>query len=121
LHRQKGLVPPTQPQQLIQPAVYNKDAALFAIKRLQSTSLDEFLHNDETPITRSIHLLSALVLRNFSLNCPMAKRLANKMDFDLLQSLLSSLSGKLNLSRKRTSGFRLSKIFKFQMWLFLMN
>jgi hypothetical protein len=74
LYRQKGLVPPVQPQQPSQLSVYNKDAALFAIKRLQSTSPDEFLINDETPITRSIHLLAALILRNFSIKCPMAKR-----------------------------------------------
>lgn len=71
----------------------NKDAAFFAIKRHQVLHREDFMTFEEGPITKSIRLLAALVLRNLAKNSEKAKNsikpyesVLTNVAFDLVES-----------------------------------
>jgi hypothetical protein len=53
---------------------YTKDAAIFAIQRHQRLKKEDFSSNQEGPLTKSIRLLAALILRNLARNSDNARK-----------------------------------------------
>ena len=75
MYRQRGLVPVSNTNTANNFLFNNpKDAAVYAIQRHQRLRREDFVSIEEGPITKSIRLLSALILRNLAKNSDRAKQ-----------------------------------------------
>lgn len=73
------------PQRLTQP-IYDKNAAIIAIRNHQPRLLpNDFIHNDNGPLSRTIRLLSALILRNLASNSSLVRQQLKQYE-DILAS-----------------------------------
>ncbi|XP_078000229.1 uncharacterized protein LOC144452899 [Glandiceps talaboti] len=89
-----------QPGQSSQPLVYNAHTAFHAIRRsLNVPTLKELLGENEGPVTKSIRITSALILKNLVRHSSTARRQVLRYERHLANLALNNLEAALTVSK----------------------